>query len=201
MFSIFLMFDIYESDTGITFLATYNFIVLGLMMLSGLMSFEGNYIDGLLVRKDSLLTLLKAKYIFYSAATLLPLLLMLPAVFMDKVSFLSLVGYMFFTCGPVYFIVFQLAVYNRSTTQLNATATMKNNSTNGIQIVINMTGLLLPMLVYSVLGIFMDDTTAAITMIMTGIIFILTNDLWIKNIYNRFNKRKYRNLEGFRATR
>ena len=78
---------------------------------------------------------------------------------------------------------------------------MKNNSTNGIQIVINMTGLLLPMLVYSVLGIFMDDTTAAITMIMTGIIFILTNDLWIKNIYNRFNKRKYRNLEGFRATR
>ena len=195
------MFDIYESDAGTTFLATYNFIVLGLMMLSGLMSFEGNYIDGLLVRKDSLLTLLKAKYIFYSAATLLPLLLMLPAVFMDKVSFLSLVGYMFFTCGPVYFIVFQLAVYNRSTTQLNATATMKNNSTNGIQIVINMTGLLLPMLVYSVLGIFMDDTTAAITMIMTGIIFILTNDLWIKNIYNRFNKRKYRNLEGFRATR
>lgn len=201
MFSIFLMFDIYESDAGTTFLATYNFIVLGLMMLSGLMSFEGNYIDGLLVRKDSLLTLLKAKYLFYSAATLLPLLLMLPAVFMDKVSFLSLVGYLFFTCGPVYFIVFQLAVYNRSTTQLNATATMKNNSTNGIQIVINMTGMLLPMLVYSVLGIFMDDTTAAITMIMTGIIFILTNDLWIKNIYNRFNKRKYRNLEGFRATR
>ena len=38
-------------------------------------------------------------------------------------------------------------------------------------------------------------------MIMTGIIFIFTNDLWIKNIYNRFNKRKYRNLEGFRATR
>ena len=31
--------------------------------------------------------------------------------------------------------------------------------------------------------------------------FILTSRFWLKNIYHRFMKRRYKNLEGFRDSR
>ena len=36
------------------------------VILTQIMSFEGNYIDGLMTRKESIFNLLKAKYYFYS---------------------------------------------------------------------------------------------------------------------------------------
>ena len=59
------------------------------LVLSSLMSYEGNYIDGLMSRKESIYTLLRAKYILYSIAILIPLILMIPAMATGKLSVLS----------------------------------------------------------------------------------------------------------------
>ena len=38
-------------------------------------------------------------------------------------------------------------------------------------------------------------------MLAIGLVFVLTNRLWLRNIYNRMMRRKYSNLEGFTSTR
>jgi hypothetical protein len=38
-------------------------------------------------------------------------------------------------------------------------------------------------------------------LIIIGLGFIATHNLWIKNIYKRFMKRRYKNMEEFRASR
>lgn len=38
-------------------------------------------------------------------------------------------------------------------------------------------------------------------LIIIGLGFILTSRFWLKNIYHRFMKRRYKNLEGFRDSR
>lgn len=44
-----------------------------MIILSQLMSFEGNYIDGLMSRKESIMSLLKAKYYIYTIGEIVPL--------------------------------------------------------------------------------------------------------------------------------
>jgi hypothetical protein len=45
------------------------------------------------------------------------------------------------------------------------------------------------------------ETVTALVLITIGLGFILTSKYWIKNVYNRFMKRRYQNLEGFRNSR
>lgn len=53
------------------------------------MSFEGNYIDGLMSRKESIMSLLKAKYYTYSIGEIIPFILMIPAIIMNKLTLLG----------------------------------------------------------------------------------------------------------------
>ena len=43
-----------------------------------------------------------------------------------------------------------------------------------------------------------SEKAAIIYMVVTGITFTATSPIWIRNIYNRFLKRKYQNMEAFR---
>lgn len=54
------------------FITVYNFAIFGILFLLQIMSYEGNYIDGLMSRKESIYTLLRAKYILYSIGILIP---------------------------------------------------------------------------------------------------------------------------------
>ena len=38
-------------------------------------------------------------------------------------------------------------------------------------------------------------------MMLIGLTLTITHTIWIKNIYNRFMKRRYDNMEGFRDSR
>ena len=69
-----------------SFICVYNFAVFGMIILSQIMSFEGNYIDGLMSRKESIMSLLKAKYYIYSIGEIIPFLLMVPAIIMNKLT-------------------------------------------------------------------------------------------------------------------
>lgn len=83
------------------------------------MSFEGNYIDGLMSRKESIMSLLKAKYYTYSIGEIIPFILMIPAIIMNKLTLLGAFAWFFYTIGFIYFCFFQLAVYNKQTVPLN----------------------------------------------------------------------------------
>lgn len=192
--------DVYEG-TMTTFFLSYNFIIFGILFLSPLMCYEGNYIDGLMSRKESIYTLLRAKYILYSISIIIPFILMIPTIVMGKISFLSCLGWAIFVAGFVYFCMFQLAVYNTNTIGLNIKMTNRQNLGTGIQNLVTFAALGVPLALYSLLNILFSENITALIQILIGLGFILTNKYWLKNVYNRFMKRRYQNLEGFRNSR
>ena len=154
------------------------------------MSFEGNYIDGLMSRKESIMSLLKAKYYIYTIGEIVPFVLMIPAIVMDKVPLLGIFAWFFYTTGFIYFCFFQLAVYNKQTVALNEKVTSRQTNSAGI-----------PLILYSVLNAFLGETAAYSILLAIGLGFTLTSPLWIRNVYKRFMKRRYENMEGFRDSR
>lgn len=194
--------DVYDSTGMTNFWALYDFILFGSMTLMGLMSYEGNYIDCFLTRRENILELLKAKYIFYSAILIFPFLLMLPTVISGKWSLYMLISYAIFTMGFQYFVIFHTAIFNKITMPLNTKLIAKGGiKTNYISLVIFAIVFILPNVIVTILQNFFSDNTAYTIMLVIGIVFVATHNIWLRSIYNRLMKRKYENLEGFIATR
>lgn len=61
--------------------------------------------------------------------------------------------------------------------------------------------LFMPLIVNSALTTFLEQNTAFIIMMLIGLTLTVTHTIWIKNIYNRFMKHRYDNMEGFRDSR
>lgn len=103
-FSTLLSFSsVYDGNVMTSFICVYNFAAFGMIILSQIMSFEGNYIDGLMSRKESIRSLLKAKYYIYSIGEIIPFLLMIPAIIMHKLTLLGAFAWFFYTIGFIYF--------------------------------------------------------------------------------------------------
>ena len=203
MFSCMLAFsDVYDNNFMRYFIAVYNFSVLGIMVLGNCMMFEGNYLDGLMSRKESILSLLKAKYYLQCAILIIPLLIMIAPVAKGKLSILDIAASLFITTGFVFFVMFQLAVYNKSTLNLNQKVMGKNSTGNWFQTLLIMAGFFLPvLLIMGLNAIFPDGKTSVWVTLGIGVIMTITHPLWLRNVYNRFMKRRYINMDGFRQSR
>ena len=201
-FSFLLAFtDVYDG-TGMTkFICLYNYAVLPIMTLGQVMCFEGNYIDGLMSRKESIFNLLRAKYYLTTLIILVPFLFMMFPITKGKITLLMAIAYLIFVVGFVFFMLLQLAVYNTRTLPLNANLMKSNKSSNWIQGLITGAAFMLPLLIDKLLSALLQEEVAHIILILIGLGFIATHNLWIKNIYKRFMKRRYKNMEEFRASR
>ncbi|MDR1004156.1 MAG: DUF5687 family protein [Prevotellaceae bacterium] len=198
-FSLVLSFtEVYDGRGMRSFIVIYNFVVFGIMFLSTIMGYEGNYLDGLMSRKESIYTLLRAKFTLYSLAMLIPFVLMLPTIIMGKLSLLTCVSWGIFTSGCIFFCMFQLAVYNKNTIPLNAKLSARRNAGTGLQNLITGLALGVPILANMLLILWVGETATAWILIVIGAGFIFTSNIWLKNIYHRFMARRYQNMEGFR---
>lgn len=192
----------YGDSAGRQFWLIYGFGIFAETMLVRIMGNEGNYIEFISTHSNVTLKMLKGKYYFYSAMELLPILLFSPWILNQSVGLSTLVAYPLFTVGPVYCFYFQLAVYNNQTIsgnkKLSGKNTYKGRSMQSIFLIVELMlswGIILGML--RTLG----ASIAEVVMASTGIIFIATHHLWLRNIYKRMKKRKYQNIESFIATR
>ena len=116
-----------------------------------------------------------------------------------KMSVWMNLGYLFFTAGVLYPILFQLAVYNKDTFPLNQKLTGKQG--NATQQIISMVILFLPIGFEKLATVSLGDPWGYILLMCLGIIGVATHKIWIKNIYQRFMLRRHINMEGFRASR
>ncbi|NDV59183.1 DUF5687 family protein [Bacteroides sp. 519] len=202
LFSCILSFtEAYDGNFMRSFIAVYSFVAFGTVLLTQIMGFEGNYLDGLMTRKESIYNLLRAKYYFYSILVLVPFVLLIPAMIMGKIALLTAAALTFFTTGFVYCMLFQLAVYNNKTVPLNEGITGRQASGTGFQSLVASAAFGVPMLFYFSLNALCGEVIGQWILMAIGIGFTFTAHLWIKNIYNRFMKRRYVNMEGFRDTK
>lgn len=200
MLSLMLAFtDMYNESTS--FICVYNFAILGIMTLGQVMSPEGNYLDGLMSRKESIYNLLRAKYYLNCLILSVPFLILAIPVAKGKISLLMTVSYMLFTAGFIFAILLQMAVYNKKTMPLNANVMRGNKGSSLFQTLLIGTALGLPLIIISVLGACFGQENTYFILMAVGAAMIATHTFWIKNIYNRFMKRRYDNMEGFRESR
>ena len=202
MFSLLISFtDIYNGGMS-KFLAVYNFAIYGAMILVRIMCYEGNYIDCLMVHKENIISLLKAKYFLYSCLLLLPLLLMLPTVFMGKCTWQMLLAILLLTAGPVHAAFLYMAVFNKQTLPLNEKFIGKGTIENSyLMIAVEIAAFTLPLILIVLMPTLMGETWGAIALMVIGAVVIATNRYWINDIYRRMMKRRYENLESFRSSR
>lgn len=202
LFSILFAFtDVYDNSMFMEcFICVYCFACLGTITLTNIMCPEGNYMDFLMSRTESVLSLLKAKYYFNCLLLLIPFLFAIMPVIKGKFLFVEILGAMFFVAGCVFPFLFQQAVYNNQTLPLNEQLISKGQNSKS-QLIVSMVALFAPMIIMSVLFSLFDRQNASIILLFIGVAGTLLHHLWIKNIYKRFMKRRYINMDGFRATK
>ena len=193
--------SLYDGRMELNFWCYYCFGLYGMTTLVKVMGPEGNYIDLLMVHKENILLLLKAKYYFHVTILMIPCLIMIPAVIAGKFSVLMMLAYLLLTSGVLYFILYQLAVYNKQTLPLDKKITGKGNVENGLQLVMEMLAMFVPMAIMVVMFIFFEESTVYLSMLVLGALFTIAHPLWLRYIYRRFMARRYENLEGFHSTR
>lgn len=193
--------DIYDGRMMLNFWCFYCFSIYGMTALIKVMGPEGNYIDFLMIHRENILQLLRAKYYFHVAILFVPLLLMLPAIIAGKFSLLMVTAYMLLSSGYLYFLLFQMAVYNKQTLPLEAKVTGKNSVENGLQLIVELLAMLSPLAIVAMLILLFSEQTAYWVLLIVGLAFTLSHPYWLRNIYHRMMLRKYENLEGFHASR
>lgn len=198
--SAFAFTDIYDNDFMRIYICTYCFACLGVMTLTMVMCPEGNYIDGLMSRKESVLSLLKAKYYFNFILLLVPFLFALMPVMKGKLTMVDVWGCLFFTSGCVFPFLFQLAAYNNNSINLNAKLT-KNSGSTKTQMLFSLAALFVPMTVMYTLMIAFSEDVAAWCLLLIGLTGTLLHPVWLRDVYKRFMKRRYQNMDGFRNSR
>jgi hypothetical protein len=192
--------SIYNDPFMKLFITMYAFCAVGMTMLMQIMSFEGNYIDGLMVRKECILTVLKAKYILSCLYMVVPLVILIPTMVTGKVTVLFVFSMACFSMGVVYFMLFQLVVYNTNTIPLNMKVGQRQSSSS-MQKVMAFAVFIVPMALYWLLEMLCGKTVGDLILLFMGIVFILLSNVWLKNVYQRFMKRRYKNMDELRSSR
>jgi hypothetical protein len=62
-----------------------------------------------------------------------------------------------------------------------------------------MISIFVPVTIMLILNAIFGEMVTYGFMLITGLAFTLTSKYWLTWIYNRFLKRRYRNMEGFRS--
>ena len=150
-------------------------------------------------RRESILQLLRAKYYFNVLLLFIPPIILLPLMIIGKMSVWMNVGYFFFTAGVLYPLFFQLAVYNNNTLPMNTKLTGKQAST--AQNIFSMVIFILPIGFEKASTVLLGEPWGYVLLALLGIIGIVTHQYWLRNVYKRFMVRRYKNMEGFRASR
>lgn len=83
----------------------YCFTGYAISILSRIMAYEGNYLDGLLMHRGSLLYLFRGKYYVYCLLLVIPLMCMLPALIWGSISVLLVFSQLFYTAGVTFPVI------------------------------------------------------------------------------------------------
>lgn len=188
-----------KNPFALVFFTIFVIGAVGLTLSQFLFTAQSAFFDGLMTRNHSLLNMIKGKYILYSAYGLFVACLMMIPVYHGKVSFLFIASAFFYTIGFLFFLMFQGAIYNKSYLDLFDRGTFNWKGTSGNTVIINMLAMFIPVSIVLAINAVFSQTAGCYFMLITGLIFTLTANHWIKWTYKRFLRRRYKNMEGFRS--
>ena len=188
-----------ESTFMLVFFTMFTIGGLGLIMSQYMFMAESSFFDGLMSRRHNLQNMVKGKYLLYVSYGVIMALFMLIPVFSGKLDLLFLISVFFYTIGFLFFLMFQNAVYNKTYFDLFDSGMFNWKGTSGNMILVTMLGMFIPVVLVQIVSGLFGQTVTYYFMLVVGLGFTLTANRWLDWTYNRFLKRKYKNMEGFRS--
>ena len=173
----------------------------GFFHLQYVYSWESRFFDFIASRNTSICDMIRAKYYFYSLLAILQLLVLLPILLiMMPAIILPYSGMTLFVIGPVFAYLFNKGIGYSTRIDPNKKAYFNMEGTSGTQflsIVIIMLSYL-PFLLIATLLPFDFGLSISIVLGGTGIAFMAAHKRWIRAIANKFERKKYLNLNKYR---
>ena len=203
MFSLLIaLTDMYDTPFMNHFWSIYNFAIYGSMLLSKVMCYEGNYIECLMTRRDTIPALFSAKYLFNMAMMIVPFTLMIPTIIMGKCTLLQVTSIMIYTGGVVNCSLLYMALYNKQTMPLNTKFIGKGSSENNwTQVIVQLLIFFVPVTFITIGEPLVGTVATYLTLLILGVVFIVTHRWWLQRLYQRFMRRRHDNVAALIATR
>jgi len=165
-----------------------------------LFSWESSFFDGIMTRKMDIFKYIKAKYYFISILSILGFIPMsITFAIQEKANILIMLSFLIFSLGVNNFIIIFLGTYNDGRIDLSRSQYFNYQGVGGAQLILTLIIMALPLGVYTLMNYFINSFAGSFTISALGLTFIIFHNWWLKRIIvPQFNRRKYRNLEGFR---
>lgn len=175
----------------------YCFTGYAISILSRIMAYEGAYLDGLMMHRDSLLHLFRAKYYVYCLLLLIPLVCLLPSVIWSNCSVSMLVSQLVYTAGVTFPVIMLLALVNRKTAPLDASLMGKGQWNSPFQMLAVAFAFFVPMALCRILLFWMEPSTAYLVCTLLGVPGIVLHPLWCKLLYRKYFRSGIRSWKTF----
>lgn len=186
---------------GLHLYVVYCFTGYAISILSRIMAYEGNYLDGLLMHRDSLLYLFLGKYYVYCLLLVIPLVCMLPALIWGGTPVLLVFSQLVYTAGVTLPVIMLLALVNQKTAPLDASLMGKGQWNSPYQALSVAFAFFMPIALCRILFLWMDPSTAYLVCALLGLPGILLHPLWCRALYRRVFRKRHSLLENLRETR
>jgi len=160
-------------------------------------SMNAIFMEKLVITRGAIFQLLQAKYRLYSMISIALFILFLPSMYLG-IKFIELIAAFLFSVGFVFFGLFLTSLSSYRPFNINA-----NYFCNfqGFDAANYFFPILVIMVAVGFIALFywlFNETVTLIAMSISGLIFMATNKIWLRNISTSFEKSKYRRLECFR---
>ncbi|WP_419802338.1 DUF5687 family protein [Mucilaginibacter sp.] len=161
-------------------------------------SWQGSHFDGILISKISFRDFIRAKFLLFTSVSTLAFLLTLPYVYFGwHVIFVHFMMYLW-NIGVNTVIVLFFANRNYKRVDLSKGASFNWEGVGATQLLMGFPILLAPFIIYWPSSWLGHADIGLILLGVTGIVFILTRNYWIKQLEADFEVKKYTIAEGFR---
>ena len=161
-------------------------------------SWQASHFDGLLVSKIKFNDFLKAKYLLFTIVSTVAFILTTPYVYFGwRTVLIHFVMYLW-NLGINTTIVLYFANRNYKRIDLSKGASFNWEGVGASQLLLSFPLILFPYLIYLPFKFMGYDNVGLAVLAITGIVFIITRNFWLKKLEADFYTKRYKIAEGFR---
>jgi hypothetical protein len=179
-----------------------SFIIIMMPSLYGqfIFSWESTFFDGIMARKNCLECYLRSKYyllVLFLLVSVVPCGIVLVAT--GRVNIFFYFALSLFDMGVGCCLILLMAVFNDGRVELTRNLLFNYQGVRAGQFGLLALCLFLPASIYFLMKYLVNEGVAQLVLAVTGAVFLVMHQLWIRSvILPLFNRRKYKNMEGFR---
>jgi hypothetical protein len=204
MIPLILYLVIYSPAGSLTAMTPFILMAIGsygFVHLQYVFSWESRFFDYLASRDLDLKSLIRAKYVFYTLIAAMQFILLTPFVLIWKPEvYPFLAGVFLYAIGPAYCILFYSGLGNSTRIDPNQRAFFNFEGTSGTMffIIILIFMSTIPLYIAGSLIPLESPLGFSLASGITGLVFLVAAPAWTADVFRRFQRKKYRNLDKYR---